>query len=293
LNDGDHANNEVQLPENDSVEEADSEDSEDPDFDEDAWDNEEEKDSIARHHRRYTFELRLKYLEAYIEIDTNNNQPYRSDTQIAVELAKKYDVKAETGRHWIKTYKKNNKYLDELRSKCLSSKTRNGTGILSRQCLKLSYPQELDFEILDYVYIKLQNFLPLSRADVKAFALELITPVQPKFKASDRWVMGFQQRHGLSLRSPTDKAPQQLGKNWEKKIMDFTKALFEYKDAFKIKNEYIINMDETPVFHEYLNRKILSQKGQRRVESFKFGKEKKKTSLILTITANGGMLARR
>jgi hypothetical protein len=265
----------------DSEEESDDDDGNEP----------PERSTRKKHYRRYTFQQKLDYLEDYMEREKKLRSHHQSDHEIARDLAEKHDVVEETGRDWIKKHKADKSFIDRIRSKCISAKTRNGRGISFHKRRRLTYDEDLDFDILDYIFLQLQNSMPVTRQEVKTYAAELIQPHQPKFRASDQWLQLFQQRHGLSLRSPTDKAPQQLSEKWEKQCMSFHEAIMEYKEEFKIEDKYIINMDETPVYHEYLNKKILAPKGQKRVETFKHGKDKKKTSLILAITADGGMLA--
>jgi hypothetical protein len=216
---------------------------------------------------------------------------YKSDTELAKEIGQLLDVKAESGRHWIKLYKKKLDFRRDLETKALNPK-KNGTvgHVNSSNRGRLTYDIALDQEVADWVYFQMQISLPPSRQDVKDFAFELIKSTSPKFKASDHWLSRFMNRHGLSIRQPNDKAPQQLGLHWQNQLIAFTDSIKEFKAKENINERFILNMDETPVFHEYLSQKVVAIRGEGRVEAWRQGKEKKKTSLILTISAAGDML---
>jgi hypothetical protein len=199
--------------------------------------------------------------------------------------------KVETARSWVKDFKNDHTLLDKLRQKCSNPKSARGHGFLYlRVNAPLSYPQEVDFEIAAWIHLQRQNSLPLTIHDVQDFALERIKPHNPQFKASHKWCTLFFNRHGLSLRQPTDKAPQQLPIKWENCVMEFARTIRHIKEEHDIQDEFIINMDETPLFYEYLARKTIAVKGQKSVAIWKHGYEKKMISLILTITAAGGLL---
>lgn len=67
----------------------------------------------------------------------------------------------------------------------------------------LSYPKETDEEILEWVLVRHDAHLPVSRELIKTKARQLIKTTNSNFKASSGWLEKFMIRHSLSLRSKT------------------------------------------------------------------------------------------
>ncbi len=79
----------------------------------------------------------------------------------------------------------------------------------------LSYPREVDEEILEWVLVRRDLHLPVGTKIIKARARQLIKPHNSRFLASNGWLDKFKLRHGLSLRCRTSisqKLPAQLKK---------------------------------------------------------------------------------
>ena len=74
---------------------------------------------------------------------------------------------------------------------------------------KLSYPAEIDMQLLQWVLeLREEKQLPVSSHEIKVKALSLIKPLQPDFKASDGWVKAFMRRHNLVFRAKTSIAQE-------------------------------------------------------------------------------------
>jgi len=58
----------------------------------------------------------------------------------------------------------------------------------------------------------------------------------------------------------------------------------------QIQPEFIINVDETPLFYEYLPKRTVEKKDTRDVKTWKTGRDKKLRTLILAITKTGLVL---
>nr|XP_006824625.1 PREDICTED: pogo transposable element with KRAB domain-like [Saccoglossus kowalevskii] len=67
----------------------------------------------------------------------------------------------------------------------------------------ISYPREMDEQILAWVLEQRDLKLPVTIDAIRIYALQLVRPVQPDFKASKGWCQQFMQRHDLVLRSKT------------------------------------------------------------------------------------------
>ena len=52
----------------------------------------------------------------------------------------------------------------------------------------MSYPREVDEEILEWVLVRRDCHLPVGTELLKAKALKLIKPHNPQFKASNGWL---------------------------------------------------------------------------------------------------------
>ena len=153
--------------------------------------------------------------------------------------------------------------------------------------VRLSYPPELEVEIVEWILFERQNEIPLNINDVKEFALELIKTKCPKFKGSYNWIKKFLVRNNLSLRAPNQKAAQRYPRGWEKLANQFREEISSIIDREGIQPNYIINMDETPLFYEYLPLKVVEEKGKKNVATWKAGLEKKRCTVILAVTASG------
>lgn len=103
--------------------------------------------------------------------------------------------------------------LDALKGK---KRRKNSKG----QGRKLSYPQELDEQLLQWVLEKRDLQLAVTIEMLKLRAKLLINPVNPNFKTSDGWAHKFFRRHSLILRARTSLA-QKLPRDLEEKIKAF------------------------------------------------------------------------
>ena len=82
----------------------------------------------------------------------------------------------------------------------------------------LSYPTDVDDEIAEWILVRRDAHLPVSKELVKIKARHLIKPHNAQFTASDGWLQKFMIRHGLSLCTRTSisqKLPAQLEKKVE------------------------------------------------------------------------------
>lgn len=117
----------------------------------------------------------------------------------------------------------------------------------------------------------------------------MITEYNPQFKGSDAWLQCFLDRNNLSLRKPNEKPTIQT----EQYKIIAEKFRLHIKDTikkYKIQPQYIINFDETPIFWDYLPRKVVVPKLSKVATAWKRGYEKSRSTLCLGITASGQML---
>jgi len=106
------------------------------------------------------------------------------------------NINFESAKNWVKKLKQIPEYLLELERKVSTGD--NSKHVLDRE-VRLSYPPELEVEIVEWILFERQNEVPLNINDVKEFAVELIKTKCPKFKGSYNWIKKFLVRNNLSL----------------------------------------------------------------------------------------------
>jgi len=234
---------------------------------------------------------KLDIIEEFInqEKQAKLKQKEISERKLLEEAIKKVNknVKYDTARNWLKAFKKNPQYLLELQRHVQQGK--KVTHILGRD-LKLTYSIELEREIYEWICFQRQNEVPLTSKDVQNIAKELISPHFPNFKASHRWLRKFFVRNDLTLRVPNGKASQKLPVKWEELASKFREEVFTIIERKQIEPKYIINMDETPLYYEYLPKKVVEVKGKKDVATWKGELNKKRCTLNLAITSSGIIL---
>ena len=154
-----------------------------------------------------------------------------------VEISEKYGIPRSTIWSWENQLRMKNKAVpigDKGRH------LRSGSG------RKLSYPKEVDEEILEWILIRRDAQLPVSSELIKAKAKLLIKPHNQQFKASKGWLQKFLPRHSLSMRSRTS-ISQKLPIQLESKLQGFLNEIRVLRERHGYSSDMIINMDETPI----------------------------------------------
>ena len=126
----------------------------------------------------------------------------------------------------------------------------------------LSYPKSVEDEILQWLFVMMDQHLPASRKITKKKAASLIIPHNPDFVASNGWFDKFCNRNRLSLRKRTSlsqKLPHQL----EEKIKGFYLQCAKAIKIGKYPLQLIGNMDETPMWFDIVPQKTLARTNSR------------------------------
>ena len=124
-------------------------------------------------------------------------------------VAEKYNIPRSTVLSWETQLRRKN-------LKC--SSTVRGIHLRSGSGRELSYPKEVDDEIYEWILVRRDAHLPVSRNLIQIKAHQLVKAHNPNFMASSGWLQKFMIRHGLSLCSKTSisqKLPAQLEKKLE------------------------------------------------------------------------------
>ena len=158
------------------------------------------------------------------------------------------------------------------RKKC-ASKIR-GLHLCSGSGRPLSYPTEIDDEILEWILVRRDSHLPVSREMTKIKGRQLIRAHNPLFTGSSSWLQNFLIWHGLSLRSRTS-ISQKLPAQLERKIECFINEVRVLRKLHNYPLNLIINMDETPMYMDMVPENTISKKGVKEVRVRSSGSEKK------------------
>ncbi|GMF16972.1 unnamed protein product [Phytophthora fragariaefolia] len=127
--------------------------------------------------------------------------------------------------------------------------------------------------------------IPVSTRMLKDKALDVAEEAElPSFKASDKWVIGFKNRHRFSFRFPTRQS-QISPADVNVIAADFaTKVEATVRELGVIR---VYNADQTAVFFKYVAKKTLSKRGQKTVWVKSSGASKERASVMLFGDSNG------
>ena len=131
--------------------------------------------------------------------------------------------------------------------------------------------------------------LPVSIAEMKEKAREVVGEDNPKFKASDGWIQKFYKQNHFTLRAKTSLS-QYLPKNLEETLASFISSMKQHLRQKNYPMAFIGNMDETPVYFDLVPSKVVDRVGMKSCIIRTTGAEKRHIIVTLTVTANGEKL---
>ena len=277
----------------------DQEEVDDISLEEDEKDQIDQEDSNANKvkprgsYMKPNFRDKLECLTQLVEFlqskPTEKNGKEKSFNTFCEEFASAKEFKVSTVRSWCFSYKKNPSLIKELQILCSSNKKARQTGQIIKRQTTLTYSKELDQELVDWLHCALDKGMLISRNILKSKAKQIIKSEKEDFKASDAWVDCFLRRHCLSLRSLTDKADFQVDnlRELKEKFVYVMKNIIQKK---KIEKRFIINFDETPFYWEHIPKKVVTRKMTKTCKGFKKGYQHSRSTVGLTVTANGEVL---
>ena len=164
-----------------------------------------------------------------------------------------------------------------------------GKHIRKRAGRPLSYAQQFEEELVQWILESCDQQIPKQRKTIQHKALAIIKPHCPSFKASDGWLQKFMQRNSLSLRRTTS-IQQKLPGNLERKLEAFMGDAKALREHHRFDENLIINMDETPIFFDMHHSQTVSYKGVREVRVTGTKGGKKRITFAVTCTGGGQML---
>ena len=181
-------------------------------------------------------------------------------TQNYAGTAKEFGVNESTARTIVKTPTRNGKLNDK--------------GNHSGACRPLTFPLEVEKDILSWLLELRDLHVPVSILTLQETAKRFVRPDNPTFNASRGWVEKFFARHRLSLLSQTS-VSQKLPKQLEGSITKFYEDAERYMRIGKYPHSLVANMDETPTFFDMIPAKSICKTGSRECIVRTSGSEKK------------------
>ena len=153
----------------------------------------------------------------------------------------------------------------------------------------LSYPVELEYELIKWVLVLLDLNFPVSILALQENAQNLIQPGNPEFKGSPGCIEKFFNRHKLSLRSRTS-VSHKLSSQLESVLTKFYADGAKFIRIGKYPHSLVGDMDETPAFFDMVPQKCIAAKGTKECVVRTSGGEKKHLTVVFSATGDGKML---
>ena len=148
----------------------------------------------------------------------------------------------------------------------------------------------MEEQLVQWVLEMRDLHLPVSVVQVKEKVKQLIQQQVPSFRASDGWAYKFLQRNRFTLRAKTS-ISQRLPAGLEGKMKSYLQKVQKERKDGRLPTALIGNVDETPVYFDLVPGKTIDRVGAKYCIIRTTGAEKWHIIVVLTITANGSMLA--
>ena len=194
-------------------------------------------------------------------------------------LSKKYNIPYNTIKYWVL----HNSDIVKRGKKRKEGGGRNGT---------IKYETELKW--FEWLMDMRQHRAPVTAdvflAEIRSSFVETDLQVPgSQFVASRGYLTRYMDRWGLSLRVSNIMTPCSIiqGTSLQRNIMELWKCCFSLRMKFNIQIENIVNIDEVPVWFDVDSIKVLDKKGKKHVSIKSNGRDKKKITVVLAVSATG------
>ena len=144
----------------------------------------------------------------------------------------------------------------------------------------LSYSPEKEQEVVGWILEMRDVNLPVSIAEVKEKAREVVCKENPHFKASNGWIQKFFKRNHFTLRAKTSLS-QYLPKNLEEKLTSFIATMKQHLARKNYPMAFVGNMDETPMYFDLVPSKVVDRVGAKSCIVKTTGAEKRHIAVTL------------
>ena len=156
---------------------------------------------------------------------------------------------------------------------------------------KLSYPVEIEEQLVQWVLEQCDLHLAVTVQNIIDQAVTVIQLVNPEFKGTRGWAQKFMRRNDLVIRAKTStaqKLPAAL--DHEQKMTAFLHSVKEARLQYNYPKELIGNMDETLMYFDMSGSTSVDKKGKKTISIRMTGAEKRHLTVVLAATAHGQML---
>jgi len=220
----------------------------------------------------YTVSEKLAILKILNRRRLDNNSSYR-------EIARELGVDPSQLRRWEQQSAK----LEEFYAK----RKRNAKALHDGYKSQLSHIEE---ELLEYIFEGCEQGLPMTIRLVTAKASELDDTFRRKsMVAKEHAIRRFVKAHGLVHRVHTHESQRSLAEA-EEQATEFVLQMRPLLAERNRSQDYIINMDQTPIFFSMVPRTTLSPIGARTVHVRTSTSSTMRATVSVCITASGRML---
>lgn len=154
---------------------------------------------------------------------------------------------------------------------------------------KLSYPEEKEVELVQWVLVQRDLHLAVTIQNIIDQAVTVIQPINPSFKGTRGWAQKFMRRNDLVIRAKTSVA-QKLPAALEQKMTDFLQAVRLVRVGYNYPKELIGNMDKTPMYFDMSDNLTVDKRVTKTISIRTTGAEKRHLAVVLAATADGQML---
>ena len=154
---------------------------------------------------------------------------------------------------------------------------------------KLSYPEEKETELVQWVLEQRDLQLAVTVQNIVDQAVTVIQPTNPFFKGTRKWAQKFMRRNDLIIRAKTLIA-QKLPAALEQKITGFVHAVKETRVGYNYPKELIGNMDKTPMYLDMSGNTTVEKRGRKTISIRTTGAEKRHLTVVLAATVDEQML---
>lgn len=152
----------------------------------------DDEDESTKYYSKPTNKAKLDVLSRYDAYKVNppkdiNGKDW-SVNDLCRDIASKTNnvVTFATAKSLIRKYNKNKNFRTALQNECLTQRGALSTKQLEKRAVRLTYPTEIDEEIIDWYYWALDIGFLVDRQVLKDTALDLVLPYNTAFKASDQ-----------------------------------------------------------------------------------------------------------
>jgi hypothetical protein len=190
-------------------------------------------------------------------------------------IAQKYNVNESSIRKWKKFIDTDVQVVEDSKKKTMhAGKESMGAHLEGDLCQWIDNSRGLELDLTP-----------------EQVAFEIMK-LDPEFCAGDlkrirKWVYHFLVRNGYSIRQKTHIAQKELDIPG---CIDCVVAVNERNRMYHVANEFIINMDETPLYNDQRPGKTIANKGQRSVHGKKTRTGEYRSTVILAVSLSGNKL---